>query len=155
VGADRRYGYVSAAAARWLPFETSQRSLPVPRAAQGTLTVAFLAGDAGPAGGGEALRWRGRRPVELLIESPEPLERAVLAFGRRAPNELEVLAGGAVADRLLRADGGVSFAIDLDRARAVHPVRAGGAPVHFYVLRLRLPAAPPFDLPFTVKSGGW
>ena len=50
---------------------------------------------------------------------------------------------------------GVSFAIDLEGPRAVHPVESGGAPVHFYVLRLQLPAAPPFDLPFTVQAGGW
>ena len=151
VGDDGRPRYVSAAAARWLPFETTQ-DLPVPRAAQGPLTVAFLVGDAGPAG--DRLRLRGRRPVELLIAGPEPLGRVVVAFDRRAPSDLEVLSGGAVADRLLRDDGGISFAIDLDPPRS-HATRGSSGPVYFHRLRLRLPGAPPIDLPFTLRAGGW
>ena len=148
---DGRPGYVSAVAARLLPFETTQ-DIPVPRAVHGPLTVSFLAGDAGPAG--DRLRLRGRRPVELLLAGPEPLDRIVVAFGRRAPSDLEVLSGGAVADLLLRGDGGISFAIDLEPPRA-HRTRGSAEPAYFHSLRLQLPGAPPVDLPFTLRAGGW
>lgn len=155
VGADGRYRYVSATARRWLPFETTQPAVPAPRTLSGDLVLTFLAGDAGPAGGdpNAPLRLRGRREVELVVAAPRPLDRLNLVFGRRAPSELEVLSGGALGDVLLRGDGGVSFTVDLEPARATHPARWGDGPWSFYPLDFRLPEGPPFDLEFGVEGG--
>lgn len=156
VADDGRYRYVAPIARELLPFETTQTAIPAPRAIAGGLTLAFVAGDAGPGPGDRGrLRLRGGREVELLVASPEPLERLGFSFGRRAPSQLEVLAGGALGDTLLRDDGGISFAIDLEPSRTVHPTPWSAGRWSFYRLRFRLVEAPPFDLPFTVRAGGW
>lgn len=155
VGADGRYRYVSETAFRRLPFETTQRAISGPVVAHRDLWVRVAAGEAGSRDGGESLYLRGRRPVELLIFSPEPIGRLIFEFDRRAPSRLEVLAGGELADTLLRNDGGVAFAVQLARPRAEHVTYRTSRPQRIYRLLLEVPAAPPFDLPFTLTTGGW
>jgi hypothetical protein len=122
----------------------------------GDLVLAFLAGDAGPAGDDPRgpLRLRGRREIELMVASPRPLGRLTLTFGRRAPSAIEILAGGDSGDVLLRGDGGVGFTVELEEARATHPPPWSDEPWSFYPLRFRFPEGPPFDLTFEVAAGG-
>lgn len=155
IAPDGRYAYVSDLAVRRLPFETTQWAVPSPIAEHRGLVVEAVAGDAGSRDRGETLYLRGRRPVELLIYSEELIGRLIFEFGRRAPSRLEILAGGELGDTLLRNDGGVDFSVELDRPRAEHAVIWSPRPVRIYRLRLEVPAAPPFDLPFTLATGGW
>jgi hypothetical protein len=149
------YRYVGRLAERWLPYEATQEHL----ASGGELTDGGLWVRATCCGlavdrprhelvlapGGEG---------EILVGSREPLTALALSFERRAPSAIEV-EGAEPGETLLRGDGRVAFALTPDE-RAVHPIWwSGGDDVHLYLVRFRLPDAPPRPLRFYLTAGGW
>jgi hypothetical protein len=143
-------GYVSRSAARFLPFETSQRWLPGGAVEEHAgLAVKFL----------EETAWvesrRGRMVVEgetwasVLLGSDGELGALGLAFGKEAPSQIE-LRGASLADRVLRPDGGITFRIELDGPVRRHPTWWTPRPQNLYLLSFRLPGAEE-PLPFRLE----
>jgi hypothetical protein len=160
VGDDGRYAHVGAAARRLLPYETTQSHIPGGRdVSMGGVWVKVLDGPAERVGEG-GLALVERDPVTLLVGSPRPLDGLRLGFGTTGPSRLE-LAGASLAGTLLSGDGGVTFFLDLDDPRAVHPMWWSAEPWHLYQVTLtpagpaRAPAPGAFTLdPFSGEPSG-
>jgi hypothetical protein len=145
------YRHASGWASRHLPFETSQRHLPVPEIYAGGARLRFLDDRswALAGSGGASLRILGGAETELLLASRAELGSLLLEFERRASSRLEV-GGGELGETILRPDGGVAFEVLLGKPRAVHPAWWSDEPHHFYLLELRLPGARPVPIAFSL-----
>src|SRR5690606_19768531 len=100
------YGYVSPAAQRLLPYETTQSHLK-PSGSEdvihGGLWVKSLSPVVRAEAAGERLRLRGSGPAELLYSSKEPVERLELVLDSPHADEA-VVQGGQMPEREI--DGG-------------------------------------------------
>jgi hypothetical protein len=141
IGEDGQPRYVSAVARRWLPYETTQPSLPGEQVGVGGgLWVKLLNHNAWPAGRGSGLRLAGGSTVELLLGSPQPLDSVDFVLDDRAPTRL-LVNGQELRPLMLRSDGTEIFAVRLWRERAVHPVWWSRYDHYLYALSFRLPGA--------------
>ena len=157
IGADGRYRYVSATARRWLPYETTQSHIPGGRdkAVDGLWVKLVAAADLTPGGawtltGGAS----GREPAQILVGSPEPLERLYLAFGPLplgAGTPAEPRIDGAEVERtVLAPDGGIGYLLRLDGPRAVHPM--WWTPDDYFLYQLTITPPPgSIGVPFTLS----
>jgi len=144
IGPDGRYAYISAAARRLFPYETTQSHVPGgDDAAHDGLWVKRLNGAVGRTGEAESLV--GGAEGELLVGSPRPLPALLMVFDQRATTHLEVN-GRTFRPTLLRPNGAVVFRADLGRPRAVHPMWWTRAPWYLYQVTLRMPGAPPVPI---------
>ena len=144
IGPDGRYEYVSEAARRLLPYETTQSHIPGgDDAAHDGLWVKRLNGNVGRTGEAESLV--GGAPGELLVGSPRPLPALLMVFDPRATTHLEV-DGKSYRPTLLRPNGAVVFRVDLGRPRAVHPMWWTRARWYLYEVDLTMPGAPPVPI---------
>jgi hypothetical protein len=144
IAPDGRYSYVSEAARRLLPYETTQSHIPGgDDSAHDGIWVKRLNGAVGRTGEAESLV--GGAAGELLVGSPRPLSALLMVFDPRATTHLEV-DGRAYRPSLLRPNGAVVFRVDLGRPRAVHPTWWSRAPWYLYQVDLTMPGAPPVPL---------
>lgn len=133
--------YVSAVAQRWLPFETTQSSLPGDQVAmEGGLWVKLLNHNAWHAGRGKSLRIAGGAPVDLLLGSPQPLDAIDFELDGKAPTQLRI-GDDDLRPLMLLANGSEIFEVRLGTERAVHPLWWTPYDVHFYALHFYLPGA--------------
>jgi hypothetical protein len=121
-----------------LPYETTQRSLPV-RAEIVTRDVLVRAV-------GDGLKLSGRSGLlvlragevgELLIASPRPLKSIALAFSDSGDADLQV-EGGEVRQMVLRPDGGVTFQVQPSGMQIRHPVWWSEEEHHHHLLRIEV-----------------
>lgn len=115
---DGERAFVSEAAERVLPYETSQQPLPGgPWEDVAGLRFKFLREN----GWGESRRDRlvmeGDAEVDLLVTSDEPLDALLLDFGEEAPSSL-VVEGAERGEIMLRPSGGVAFEVSLGGGRS-------------------------------------
>jgi hypothetical protein len=98
-------------AERWLPFETSQRRIPANQQADHLgLRLRLLNDGVWAETRRELLMVDERRSAEMVIASPVELGSFDLEFGADAPSEI-VLRGARLEEKVLRADGGISFRV--------------------------------------------
>ncbi len=136
------YRVVSPLARRWLPYETTQESVPGEQVAVGNgLFVRLLNHNAWGTGKGGGLRVAGGSPVVLLLGSPKPLQAIDVELDKNAPSRLMV-GENELRPVLLEPNGSVVFEFPLGKARAVHPLWWGVGDYHLYELDLSLPKAP-------------
>ncbi len=141
LGADGQPRYVSALAQRWLPFETTQSSLPGDQVAmEGGLWVKLLNHNAWHTGRGKSLRIAGGAPVDLLLGSPQPLRAVDFELDDKAPTVLR-MGDDDLRPLMLLANGSEIFEVRLGTERAVHPLWWTPYDVHFYALHFYLPGA--------------
>jgi hypothetical protein len=123
-----------------LPYETSQRDLPV----RGEVVTRDLL--VRPVGGVEAGGRRGhfRLPLggraDLLIATSQSLSSLDLRFDAAAGTSLEIR-GGEAGDMILTPDGGVAFRVRPQGGRIRHPVWWSREAHTFYRLRFSMPDA--------------
>jgi hypothetical protein len=124
---------------RRLPYETTQRSLPV-RAEIVTRDVLVRAvGDGLELSGRSGLLvLRAGEVGELLIASPRPLRSVALAFVDTGDSDLQI-EGGDVQQMILRPDGGVTFQVQPSGIQIRHPVWWSEEEHHHYLLRIEVP----------------
>lgn len=145
---DGRPFYVSSLAARFLPYETSQRWLPGgPTIEHHGLWVRPLAESVWGEPHTGRLMLDGDRRAELLIASTLALDVLRLDFGAEAPARIEVLRGQLV-ERLLESDGGIAFRLDPGPWIARHPLWWTPRRLRLYRVAFRLPSAGRTALPF-------
>jgi hypothetical protein len=151
IGADGRMQHAEGVPASYLPFETSQRSLPgfgevLGRGAwvRSLRNSVRLRSDR---------RWQmeGGQPAELLVASPSPLDSLYLEFGGGAEPELEV-EGGELGNMILQPNGRVSFQIGALDSVASHPSWWDEANQEFYDLRFSMPGAEGSSQVFSVTG---
>ncbi len=135
---DQGYRHVTRIAQRLLPYETSQRWMPAgDMADHNGLMVKFL----NPHGWAETLHGRlvfdASGPLDLLIGSMQPLDMLRLDFGQDTSGEIEV-SGGQLAERVLQANGGISFRIEPRSWWRHHPMWWSPQPQWIYRLTLEL-----------------
>ena len=145
IGEDGRYRHVGTVAERFLPYETTQSHIPGGQdfAANG-VWIKLLSHNLYRVAGTDELRLVGGNPGErgeVLVGSPERLERLHLRFGAAAPSHLEI-GGRDLRPTILHPDGGITFEVPLPHARAVHPMWWTWDDYYLYELDLRLPGAP-------------
>lgn len=149
---DRTYRYVSTAAQRWLPYETTQSHLkPGGRSdvTQGGLWIKFLSTTLRPSRTGDSLLLdRGSRG-ELLLGNPTPLRRLELRT-LADPIEALRLRGARIVEARRLAPGGVAM-LRPDRLRARHPMWWTWNDVFLYRLSVESLAAGEGRLPFTLS----
>ncbi len=103
------YRYVTPVAAKILPFETSQRRIPANQTAHHMgLHLRLLNEGVWAETRRERLMLDDARRARMVIASPEKLPSLTLELGPEAPSRLE-LEGARVEERILLADGGISF----------------------------------------------
>lgn len=142
VGEDGRYQHVGTVAERLLPYETTQSHIPGGQdfAANG-LWIKLLSHSLYRVAETEQVRLVGDTHGEILVGSPEPLEGLHVRFDSQAPSHLEI-SGQNLRPTILHPDGGITFEVPLQRARAVHPMWWTWDDYYLYELDLRLPGAP-------------
>lgn len=143
------YRHAATAAARALPYETSQRWLPGgARLDHRGLWLRALNRHVW----GERRKGRmmvdGAQRAELMVISAQPLDVVRLDFGAEAPSQIEVT-GARLAERLLQPDGRIAFRLAVSGLRPRHPLWWTPRRQYLYRLGFRLPAATG-ALPFTV-----
>jgi hypothetical protein len=152
------YRHVSELARRWLPFETTQSSLPGDQVAiGGGLWVRLLDHTVWPAEGGRGLRIAGGTTGEMLVGSPRPLRSLYVELDEHAPSRLGVGEGNdakVVRPLLLKPNGGLLFDVPLGSERAVHPLAWGTQDYHLYRLRLDLTSAPTMPIALKLRPPG-
>jgi len=132
---------VSARARQWLPYETTQASVPGQQVSIGNgLWVKLLNHNAWPSGKRGDLRVAGGSPVEMLLGSPKPLPALDVELDRNGPSRL-LVGTSEIRPVLLEPSGSVVFEFPLGKARAVHPLWWGPGDYYLYELDLRLPGA--------------
>ncbi|HTG36984.1 MAG TPA: hypothetical protein VLB76_29055 [Thermoanaerobaculia bacterium] len=132
---------VSDRARRWLPYETTQSSVPGQQVAIGNgIWVKLLNHNAWPSGNRGGLRVAGGSPVEMLLGSPKPLPAIDVELDRNGPSRL-LVGANEIRPVLLEPNGSVVFEFPLGKARAVHPLWWGPGDYYLYELDLRLPGA--------------
>ncbi len=133
------YGYVSPAAQRLLPYETTQSHLK-PSGSEdvihGGLWVKSLSPVVRAEAAGERLRLRGSGPAELLYSSKEPVERLELVLDSPHADEA-VVRGGQMLEREI--DGDRLRVVIAPRQRSRHASWWTETPWRFYELRLVAP----------------
>jgi hypothetical protein len=133
---------VSPFARKWLPYETTQASVPGQQVSIGNgLWVKLLNHNAWSAGKGGGLRVAGGSPVEMLLGSPKRLQAIDVELDRNAPSRLMVREN-EIRPVLLEPNGSVVFEFPLGQPRAVHPLWWGPGDYYLYQLDLRIPGAP-------------
>jgi hypothetical protein len=137
---DSTYRYVSAAASRGLPFETTQSHLkPSGRSdvIHHQLWVKSLSSSLRPSRDGSVLQLRADSRGQVLIGSPTPLSRLQLEAWGPGAEELDVTRGATVGEAEMV--GGVRVLnLDLGRRRARHPMWWTWDPYYLYQLSLRV-----------------
>jgi hypothetical protein len=152
IGEDGRYAHVSAAAEKWLPYETTQSHIPGGQdVAMNGLWLKMLNHNVYRKGE-TSLRLVGDRQGELLVGSPVPLERVFCEFGSEAPVKLEA-GKETLRPALLRPDGSITFDVPLGEPRAVHPMWWTRDDYYLYTLSLRLPGMPPIPVSLRIEPG--
>ncbi len=135
------YRHVSAFAARWLPYETTQSHLKPSGGedvSQGGLWIKPLTPGAKAQAGGTRLGLAAGATAELLVGAPRPIERVFVAFHQPAPAKLEVR-GGTFGRTAFSPGGGTVFEIELGGERASHRMWWTNEPYHLYQLTLAIP----------------
>jgi hypothetical protein len=145
---DNGYRYVTEAARRLLPFETTQSHLkPGGRDdfMQNGLWIKPLATGVHPEAGGIRIDPPGRG--ELLVGSSRPLPGLRMIVDPPAPPQIDV-AGAEVRKSHLRPQGGSVLLLRLQRPRAVHRMwwSEDENPFYLYQIRLEAPAGFAFQL---------
>lgn len=126
-----------------LPFETSQRYIPVSGEVVSRLLLVRPVKDgielgSGPRSGQAQFVLRGGRRGELMVAAASPLAFLDLEFGSGAGTEL-ALEGGVVKDLLFRSDGGVTFRLNLEDALIRHRVWGRDGLHEVYMLKFSMP----------------
>ncbi|MFL6193180.1 MAG: hypothetical protein ACJ75H_03335 [Thermoanaerobaculia bacterium] len=147
---DERGGYrfVSNAARRWLPYETTQSHLkPAGREdfLHNGLWIKPLATSLRPDAEDSMIRFDGAGEAELLLGSEHPLSGVRLAVFPPEPASLEV-SGAREEGRGTRPRGGSFRDLRFGRPRAVHLMWWTEQPFYLYQLRLDAPAGFTFQL---------
>ncbi len=148
---ERTYRYVSPAAERLLPFETTQSHLKIAGREDlySGIFVRLLDHHVRPAETG--LELRGGVAGRLLLGSVEPL--AAVDLEVEAAAGVEVDAGRREVERL-GGDGGVRrFRVRLGRPRARHPMWWTWDPVSLYFLELRFDGVGEEPVGFRISAG--
>jgi hypothetical protein len=136
---DSTYRYVSAAAKKVLPFETTQSHLkPSGRSdvVHNGLWVKSLGPTLLPGRDGGVLRMRADSQGQILVGSGTPLSRLRLETWGPGSDTLEVERGAIVTDTEV-VDGFRVLDLELRRRRARHPMWWTWDPYHLYQLNLR------------------
>jgi hypothetical protein len=154
LGKDGQPRYVSAVARNWLPFETTQSNLPGDLVAmEGGLWVKLLNHNAWHTGRALSLRIAGSEPVDLLLESPQPLDSVDFELDGNAPTRLQV-GNDDLRPLMLLANGSEIFEVRLAGERAVHPLWWMPYDVHFYSLHFSLPGAQSGPIGLRIRPRG-
>ncbi|HEY0514271.1 MAG TPA: hypothetical protein VGH73_20370 [Thermoanaerobaculia bacterium] len=149
-----QYRHVSELAKRWLPYETTQSSVPGEQVAiGGGLWVKLLNHNVWAAGGGNGLRIAGGSAGEMLVGSPRPLRSLYAELDEHAPSRLRV-GERELRPILLKPNGYVLFEVPLGPERAVHPLWWGAGDYHLYRLEIRLPGAPAAPIGLRIRPPG-
>ncbi|HUF78567.1 MAG TPA: hypothetical protein VMR44_06625 [Thermoanaerobaculia bacterium] len=134
--------YASPVAARILPFETTQSSLPgVEEIHHGPLWLRLEPGGVAEGPGG-SLRVRGGRTGGLWIGSAVALPAVRLEVAPGGPTQVE-LAGAELLRTVLTPDGGVVFVLDPGEPDRRHRVAWSTGPYAFYHLGVSFPGGEP------------
>ncbi|HEY0555542.1 MAG TPA: hypothetical protein VGG20_14885, partial [Thermoanaerobaculia bacterium] len=147
--AENGYRYVSAAAVRLLPYETTQSHLK-PGGGEdfmlGKLWIKPLATSVHAAEDGSSIRFETGRG-EFLVGSTRRLPGLRLIAAPPAPARIDVQ-GATLRASHLRPGGGSVTLLDLGRPRAVHRMwwSEDESPFYIYEIRLDAPAAFAFQL---------
>jgi len=137
-----------------LPFETSQRYVPVSGEAVSRLLLVRTVNDGIDPGSGRAqFVLRGDRRGELMVATAGPLAYLDLEFGAGAGTEL-ALEGGVVKDLLFRPDGGVTFRLHVEDALIRHSVWGRENRHDVYMLKLSMPGGGSRDHAFSISAEG-
>jgi hypothetical protein len=147
--ADGRLAYVSPVAERWLPFEITQRELPVRWLIQHGLRVGLIGHGVWAEEHGAGLRIAGGGEGEILVASPEPIRAVDLALDPSGPTRITANRQD-LRPTMLRADGWIFFEVPLGSPRAVHPMGWSRSDVYLYPLRLGLPGVAAAPVGFEV-----
>jgi len=139
-----------------LPFETSQRYIPVSgEVVSRLLLVRPVKGGielgSGPRLGQAQFVLRGGRRGELMVAAAGPLAFLDLEFGAGAGTEL-ALEGGVVKDLLFRPDGGVTFRLKVEDALIRHRVWGRDGLHEVYMLKFSMPGEGSRDQAFSVSA---
>ena len=137
---DSTYRYVSAAAIRVLPFETTQSHLkPSGRSdvLHNNLWVKSLDPALRPSRDGEVLRLRANSRGRILVGSSTALSRLRLETWGAGSETLEIGAGADVTNSEV-VEGVRVLDLDLHRRRARHPMWWTWDPFYLYQLNLRV-----------------
>ena len=119
------YRVVSALARRWLPYETTQASVPGQQVAVGNgLWVKLLNHNVWPTGKGDGLRIAGSAPAHLLLGSPKRLKGLDVELDKNGPSHLRV-GDNDLRPVLLEPNGSVVFEIAMGRAAGCAPALVG------------------------------
>jgi hypothetical protein len=142
ISRDGGYRYVTAAAERYLPYETSQRRIPANELAdhQGLRLLLRNEGVWSEARR-ERLVLDEKRRARMVIASPEEMPAFVLEFGADAPSDLRVR-GAELAERVLLADGGIAFRLRPGSGARRHPLWWTPERQWLYLVDFELPADP-------------
>lgn len=142
--------YPSVVAARVLPFETSQTSLPgVAEVHHGPLWLRLPA-DGLTEGPGGALRIDTGDAGAFWIGSAVELPALSLEVAPGGPSQAQI-AGAELLQTVLRPDGGVVFVLDPGKPDHRHPVAWSTGPYVFYHLGVTFPGGePPRPVSFRV-----
>lgn len=131
--------HASVLARELLPYELSQQTLPGRDYDHAGLRVRLLSASLREQRL-DVLALDGSRKAHLWVASPQPLGALSLHFGETAPATIELLDNRAqLLDRVLRADGGVSFRARFPYRR--HRMWWSPRPQWLYRVDFRLPGA--------------
>ena len=150
---DSTYRYVSAAARKMLPFETTQSHLkPSGRSdvVHNQLWVKSLGPSLLPSRDGRVLRMQADNTGQILIGSGTPLSRLRLETWGPGSDTLEVGGGAIVTDTEVIDDVRV-LDLELGRRRARHPMWWTWDPYYLYQLNLRAGEAAERFVPFSLS----
>jgi hypothetical protein len=152
IGDDGRYAYVSPFAQKWLPYETTQSHIPGGQDVGMNGIWLKLLNHNVYRTNETSLRLVGDKQGEILLGSPQPLDRVFCEFGPEAPVKL---AAGTLDLRpaLLQPNGSITFDVPLGEPRAVHPMWWTKDDYYLYELRLRLPGMPPIPVSLSIAPG--
>ncbi|MFL6260881.1 MAG: hypothetical protein ACJ76Y_14325 [Thermoanaerobaculia bacterium] len=135
------YRIVSPLAHKWLPYETTQASVPGQQVAVGNgLWVKLLDHNLWPANKGDALRIAGSAPAHLLLGSPKRLKGLNVELDKNGPSHLRI-GDNELRPVLLEPNGSVVFEIAMEEPKAVHPLWWGTGDYYLYDLEMQLPGA--------------
>ncbi len=139
IGANPAEAGPGAAVLSRLPFETTQREIPVrAEVVSSDLRVRSTSASVAPTGGERPLALAAGGGAELVLVSPAGLESVFLDFGRAAKGE-PALAGGSLGRTMFRPDGGVSYEVLLEARERRHSTWWNSEAQSVRVLRFEMP----------------